>query len=256
MPRIHERSFGSQSFYGIVAMGFVAVTIALQFYGLSSVRASLLQADKSQFEGSGWSLLNRPAQKFVHAVENFSPSWAFQEVEGKIDGLHDLKPKASTSFSGSDSKPHINSKHLIQNPKNLFAKSYGRKPPTAVKKLIGGPSDSLTIVSKRTPSWINLRAKRLLELLDAPPIHIRGSSPRRRESAVARRIERLSAEQAPTSITKANHKLRSASRAVPSAHPPPVSPSNLKRQLSAGGMRLFTDQFHHLADASPMRKAR
>mmetsp|Transcript_10829 Transcript_10829/g.23205 ORF Transcript_10829/g.23205 Transcript_10829/m.23205 type:complete len:270 (-) Transcript_10829:158-967(-) len=257
MLRIHERSFGSQSFYGIVAMGLVAITIALQFSGFSNVQASLLQADKSKFDGSGWSLLNRPAQKFVHAVESFAPSWAFQGVEGKFDRFHDSEPEVSPSYSGSDSKSYLDSNYVIQIPKNRFAKSNVRKPSTAVKTFVGNPSASLTTVSKQTPSWINLRAKRLLQLLDAPPTHIRGPPHLRRESAVARRIKLLSAEQAPRSVTAvlANHRLSSASRAVPPAHPPPVSPSNLKRQLSAGGMRLFTDRFHPLAGASPMRKA-
>jgi hypothetical protein len=254
LRRIHERSFGCESFYGIVATGLIAVTIAVQLSGFSNVHPSLLQVRNSKFDGSAWSLLNRPAQKFVHAVESFAPAWGFQEVEGHLDAFHDSD---LDSYASSDSQPHLNSKFMIQNTESRIARSYGRKPPTAVVTYHGAPSDPLTAVSKRTPSWITLRAKRLLELLDAPLTHIRGPPYRHRGFAAARQIKRLLAQQAaPTRVAAANHGLGSTSHAVPPAHAPPVSPSDVKRQLSSGGMRLFADQFHPLADASPMRKAR
>ncbi len=137
-------------------------------------------------------------------------------------------------------------KHAIQ--KLRIEKSFGRAPqPSAAEANFGAPAPSLTVVSKSTPSWIDLRAKRLLELLDAPPAIHKPTNLRRGMDVV----RQISAYQAPTSITAVKHRSRSASRAVSPAHLPAVSPSSIKNQLSSGGMQFFTDQFHSSEDAIP-----
>ena len=243
MLRTHERSSRSKSnTYGVLAIGLVAIIIAVQCCGLRNKndQSSLLQIQKADHDDGGWSLLNRPAQKFIHAVDSFSPSWLFQEDNSQ---MHDSDPEADDSGSG----PHIDLKYAIQKPR--IEKSFGRKPqPSTAETNFGAPAPSLTFVSKSTPSWIDLRAKRLLELLDAPPTKLHKPANRRRGLDVARQI---SADQAPTSITAVNRRSRSASRAVSPAHLPPVSPSNIRNQLSSEGMQLFTDQFHPLEGAIP-----
>jgi hypothetical protein len=258
MPRIHERACGSESkIVGIVAIGLVVIsisTVALQYSGYSNDNISLMQILESKYDGSAWSLLNRPAQKFVHAVDSIDPSWVFQGVDAKFDGLHNSNPKAAPpSNEDSDSRSHLGIKYAFQKPLRLIRKS---KPPTAAEINIDSPTDLLTPVSKRTPSWINLRAKRLLELLDAPPTQIHGPAHRRRHLSAARRTERPSVEQTPPSVAAVTRRSHSAAHAVPRTHSPQVSPSSLKRQLSSGGMQLFTDHFHPLAGAIPTHKAR